>query len=84
MIEIRILSRPACHLCDAAKFVVDKVARNFDAQIVEVDISTDTQLEADYGSHIPVIFVDGTEHARHRVSERHLRERLAAIASARR
>ncbi len=83
MIEIRILTRPDCHLCDAAKFVVNKVARDFDAQVVEVDIRTDAQLEADYRWDIPVIFVDGTEHARHRVSERPLRERLAAVSSSR-
>lgn len=83
MVEIKILTRPECHLCDAAKFVVNKVARDFDAQVVEVDISTDAQLEADYGWDIPVIFVDGTEHARHRVSERPLRELLTTITSSR-
>jgi glutaredoxin len=79
MIEIKILSKPSCHLCDAAKFVVDKVARRFDARVVEVDISTDPRLEAAYGCDIPVIFVNGQEHARHRVNERALREWLASI-----
>lgn len=67
MIEVRLLSRPGCHLCDRAKAVIDDVAVGFDVRIDEVNIQGDTELERKYGWDIPVVFIDGHEHCRHRV-----------------
>lgn len=67
MIEVRILSRPGCHLCDRAKAVIEEAAVGFDVRIVEVNIQGDAELEGRYGWDIPVVFIDGHEHCRHRV-----------------
>ena len=67
MIDVRILSRPGCHLCDRAKAVIDEVAVGFDVHIVEVNIQGDAELEGRYGWDIPVVFIDWREHSRHRV-----------------
>ena len=78
--EIRILSKPGCHLCDKAKAVIERVAGAFDVTITEVDITGDAELEAKYRFHIPVVLIDGKERARHRVSEEGLRKLLTSIA----
>jgi len=83
MIEIKILSRPGCHLCDDAKRTIEQVMVGFDATLVDVDISADVELEARYAWEIPVIFLDGAEWFRYRIEPAELRAALTAIASSR-
>jgi glutaredoxin len=71
-----LYSRPGCHLCDDMKAVVEPVARQFGCSIEEVDISGDAALEAQFGSEIPVLFVNGRKAFKYRVSTHELRERL--------
>ena len=78
MIEVRILSRPGCHLCDRAKAVIVEAAGGFDVQIVEVNIQGDAELEGRYGWDIPVVFIDGREHCRHRVDADAFRRALGS------
>ncbi len=78
MIEVRMLSRPGCHLCDRAKAVIVDVAVGFDVQIVEVNIQGDAELEGRYGWDIPVVFIDGREHCRHRVDVEAFRRALGS------
>jgi hypothetical protein len=67
-----IYSRPGCHLCDEMKEVVTKVARRVSAHVVEVDISTDSDLESRYRLEIPVLMIDGRKAAKYRISEEDL------------
>ncbi len=83
MIEIKILSRPGCHLCDEAKRTIERVADGLDVVIVDVDISADVEIEARYAWDIPVVFVDGKECFRYRVDAGELRAALAATSSRR-
>lgn len=69
-------TRPQCHLCDAARFVVERVARDLPLRIEYIDVSTDADLERRYGWHVPVVLIDGVEHARHRIDESALRHAL--------
>jgi hypothetical protein len=76
-------TKPECSLCDAAWFVVDKVARAHGVPVERVDISApeSSAWHALYAEHIPVVHLDGVEIFRHRVDERRLRELLARAAS---
>ena len=80
MIVLTLYSRPGCHLCDEMKAVVERVTRaaGVPATIEEVDISTDSELEARYGLEIPVLLIDGRKAAKYRVTEAELTRMLAA------
>ena len=69
MRALTIYSRPGCHLCDEMKAVVQQVARTIPLSLVEVDISTDAALEAEYGLEIPVLMVEGKKAAKYRIAE---------------
>ena len=65
-------SRPGCHLCDEMKAVVDRVAAREPLTVQVVDISGDPELEARYGTEIPVLLVDGRKAAKYRIGEEEL------------
>ena len=69
MISITLYSRPGCHLCEEMKSVVSRVARLMPITLAEVDISSDPELERQYGIEIPVLFVDGRKAAKYRIAE---------------
>ena len=71
---LTIYSRPGCHLCDAMKTVVERVARAATPPptIEVVDISSDAELESRYGLEIPVLLVNGKKAAKYRVTEEEL------------
>jgi glutaredoxin len=71
-----LYSRPGCHLCVDMKAVVEPVARELGWAVEEVDISGDAMLEAQFGTEIPVLFVNGRKAFKYRVDARELRQRL--------
>lgn len=75
-IQVVLLTRPGCHLCDQMKAVLDRAMRGLSLEVREVDISKDPSLEERHGMDIPVLFIDGEKAFEHRVSELELRERL--------
>jgi glutaredoxin len=77
---LTIYTRPGCHLCQEMKVIVKRVVRDTHAaaQIQEVDVSNDPELEARYGLELPVLLVDGRKAAKYRVTEEELRRRLVA------
>lgn len=79
---LTIYSRPGCHLCEEMKALVHRVLQAHSERIAieEVDISTDSQLEARYGLEIPVLLVNGRKIAKYRIGEEELRRALAGRA----
>lgn len=75
-----LLTRPGCHLCDVAKEALARVADTAGEQWVERDVSTDRELEAEYGDRLPVILLDGREHGYWRVEEARLLRDLGHTA----
>lgn len=65
--KVMLLSRPECHLCDAAREVLQRIQRDVEFELAEVDVDSDPELARRYGADIPVVFVDNREAARHRV-----------------
>jgi glutaredoxin len=77
---ITLLSRPGCHLCDAAREVIVKVAADLDVPWEERDITRSEQDLRDYWDKIPVTLIDGVQHDFWHVSEQRLRAALATRA----
>jgi hypothetical protein len=76
--RVTLLTRPGCHLCDAAREVVDQVCGDLDVAWTEVDITTDEDLHTRYWEQIPVTLVDGRQHDFWRIDANRLRAALTA------
>ena len=75
-ITLTLYSRPGCHLCDEMKEIVQPVARELGCLLEEIDITSDSGLEARYGQEIPVLLVNGRKAFKYRLTERDLRKHL--------
>lgn len=78
MARITLLGKPGCHLCDEARAVVARVAADLDVAWDERDVTTDDALYEEYGDRIPVVLIDGSEHAYWTVDESRLRGALSS------
>jgi len=79
--KITFYTRANCHLCDSARYVLERAIAGRPAIVVEVeyvDIDADPNLRARYNDHVPVILLDGSEFARHRLDEQVLQDALGA------
>ena len=75
--RITLIGKPGCHLCDAAREVVVRVAEDTGAGWQERSILDDPALAERYWEQIPVVLVDGVQHDFWRVDENRLRRALA-------
>ena len=75
---VTLVSKPGCHLCDDARLVVEQVLREFDdVALEERSILDDVALRDLYAEDIPVVLIDGVQHAYWRVDPERLRRALA-------
>src|ERR1700712_124745 len=66
MHKITIMSKPGCHLCEAAVQTVQKGGGQHIACLIEeIDITQDQELLDKYHDEIPVVLVDNVEKFRH-------------------
>ena len=79
-VQLTLIGKPECHLCDVAQGVIDEVLGGLDDSIeVNVEkrsILDDPQLYEKYWEKIPVLLIDGREHAHWRVDATKLRAEL--------
>ncbi len=75
-IELELLTRPGCHLCEEMKQAIADAAHGLEIRLREVDISENLELERRFGNDIPVLFVNGSKAFKHRATVRELRLRL--------
>ena len=66
---ITLVTKPGCHLCDAARDVVASVVADLESEtsvapiaVEEVSILDDPALLAKYEEEIPVVLIDGRVH----------------------
>jgi hypothetical protein len=66
-VRVTLVTREGCHLCDEAALVVSEVCapRGIDVEVLDVD--ADPELRAEYGDLVPVVLVNGREHAHFQV-----------------
>jgi hypothetical protein len=74
---VTLLSKPGCHLCDAARdIVVPIVADTPRARFVETSILDEPELYDRYVEEIPVVLINGAVHNIWRVDADRLRGAL--------
>jgi glutaredoxin len=70
-IELTLLTKPGCHLCDDAREVVERVVREVSGELSvagdavvlsEFNILDDDALRTRYSEEIPVLLIDGKVH----------------------
>ncbi|QIK63690.1 glutaredoxin family protein [Leucobacter viscericola] len=71
-VNITLIGKPGCHLCDDAREVVEGVCsqlseRGIATELEELNILEDEQLARLYSEEIPVVRVGGKQHAIWRV-----------------
>ena len=60
--QLIIYTGPRCHLCEQAKGLLYPLLEEKGWRLVEIDISSDAALQAQYGTRIPVVVTaDGRE-----------------------
>lgn len=77
---LTLYSKPGCHLCEDARATLEELRREHAFALDEIDITTDAELFARYRFDIPVLFRDGREVARGRITDRELIEILTPDA----
>ncbi len=78
---IEFYTKPDCHLCDVAREKVVKLNKEFDFELVDVDISKKEDLMKKYGESVPVVFLNGEFFSRFDVDSNKLRNKLKIVAS---
>jgi glutaredoxin len=88
-IELTLIGKPGCHLCDDAREAIAEVVTEFlqrhpEVEIVQIeqDISQDEQLAARYREEIPVLLINGKMHNYWRIDAERLTRALFALANA--
>ena len=81
-VRVRLLSKPGCHLCDDARAAIaESIARTaVDAEVDEVSILADPELNARHWDEIPVVMIDDRVHTIWRVDPARLDEALRKAA----
>jgi 4a-hydroxytetrahydrobiopterin dehydratase len=76
MTKVTLYTRPDCPLCDKARDAM--TASGVPIELTEVDIDQDAVLRARYTDDVPVIFIDGREAFRHRVTPQEFADYVGA------
>lgn len=58
-VEVILYTASGCHLCEAARRVVDSARDELGFELREVAIDGEPDLEAEYREWIPVVEIDG-------------------------
>lgn len=84
-IELTLIRKPGCHLCDDAREAIDGVLFEFRqanpqavVEVVEQNILEDEALQLKYAEEIPVLLIDGKMHNYWRIDEERLMRALYA------
>jgi glutaredoxin len=78
-VKLTLYSKPGCHLCEALRALVDELQPTFGFVVEEVDITRNGDLLARYRHEIPVLFANGEEVGRGRISEHDVVARLKRV-----
>ena len=76
--ELLLLTRPECHLCQAAREVLDRVSADLGIPWTERSIADDADLLERFAEEIPVLMIDGIQRDFWQIDESRLRRLLGA------
>ena len=74
--RVTLVTRAACHLCADAEVVLRRLATELRFAYREVDVDASPALRDEFGDRVPVVLLDGKEHAYWTVDEPRLRRSL--------
>lgn len=77
-VRVELFGRADCHLCDEAREVVARIVDDEGAELVEHDIDADPALREKYSDYVPVVVVEGRQHATWRVDAKLLGRAIRA------
>jgi glutaredoxin len=84
-IQLTLIGKPGCHLCDDAREAIDGVLFEFRkanpeavVNVEEKNILEDEALQLKYSEEIPVLLIDGNMHNYWRIDEERLMRALYA------
>ena len=77
---LTLYTKPGCHLCEDVRTLLDELQEEYGYDITEVDISRDADLFLRYRYEIPVLWKDGKEVARGRITDRELLRAVRATS----
>ncbi len=91
-IDLTLIAKAGCHLCDEARVTINAVVGDFRAQntgvarhvqvnLVEHDILVDEELADKYREEIPVLLINGKVHNYWRIDPERLRGALDELAN---
>ena len=76
MIELILYTRNDCELCHEMEMTIAAEMPKFDARIQRIEIDGNPDLEARYGTEVPVLFVNARKAFKYRCTPRELHKRL--------
>ncbi|MEA5453742.1 glutaredoxin family protein [Sinomonas sp. JGH33] len=79
--EIVLVTRRECHLCEAAREVVARVAADAGLPWSERLMDDDAELAERFAEEVPVVLVDGVQRDFWRIDEARLRRTIAAAVA---
>ena len=74
--KLILYSRKDCCLCEEMKAVVCKVATKVSLDLEEIDVDGAAELREEFGTQVPVLFIDGRKAFKYRVTARELEKKL--------
>ncbi|HUA31963.1 MAG TPA: glutaredoxin family protein [Candidatus Binataceae bacterium] len=76
MLEVVLYTRNDCELCHEMEAVLAFELPRFEARFERIEIDGRPELEALYGTEVPVLFVNQRKAFKYRCTPRELRKRL--------
>lgn len=87
-IELTLIGKPGCHLCEDAEAAVERVLGSFlpnhpsvSVSLAEKNILDDAELAARYSEEIPVLLINGKVHNYWRIDEERFSRVLNEMAA---
>lgn len=78
-VQLTLISRDDCCLCDDMKAIVVAVAAESGAELDICDIDADPTLHARFSDEVPVLLINGRKAFKYRLSAAELRRRVARV-----
>ena len=78
--NVTIVGKPGCHLCDEARVIVEQVCAETGATWDEVSVLEDVALFDSYWDQIPVLLINGKVHNYWRIDPERLTKALRELS----
>jgi hypothetical protein len=88
-IELTLIGKPGCHLCEDAESAIERVLAPFteanpsvSVSMIQHNILNDAELAVRYSEEIPVLLINGTVHNYWRIDEERFMRALIEVVEA--